>query len=158
MRNDIIIRPAAAGDIDGIIPVWKEFAELHGGLDPRERKKPKAEQAFRQTLAEKIGGDKSGVLAALVDNEITGFALLSVRKDDPVFPDPDFGFVEILAVSDKWRRHGIGELLYLEAEKWFRSQGLTHIELFIVPANILASSFWKKMGYSPYLELLYKKI
>lgn len=31
-------------------------------------------------------------------------------------------------------------------------------KLFIVPKNIQASSFWKKMGFSPYLELLHKKI
>ena len=158
MNETLIIRSAAEGDIDGIIPVWKEFIELHSGIDPREAKKPHAEDIFKEMLREKIRGNTSGVLVAVKDNEIAGFILMAVRKDDPVFPDPDFGYVDIIAVAEKWRRHGAGELLYEEAEQWFRNKGLTHIELFIVPANIQASAFWKKMGYSPYLNLLYKKI
>ncbi|OHD57574.1 MAG: hypothetical protein A2014_02990 [Spirochaetes bacterium GWF1_49_6] len=158
MPQSITIREAVERDIEGIIPVWKQFIKLHADLDPREVKIPHAEEIFRTLLRERLTGKDTGVLVAVAENEIAGFILIKIEKDDPVFPDPVFGFVEIIAVSEKGRRHGIGEILYQKALNWFKERGASSIRLFIVPKNIQASSFWKKMGFSPYLELLYKKI
>jgi GNAT superfamily N-acetyltransferase len=158
MKEDFLVRQAVENDIDGIIPVWKEFVELHAGLDSREAKIPHAENIFREMLRERLRREVPGILVAILENEIAGFILMKLEREDPVFPEPDFGFVEILAVSEKWKRHGIGELLFQQTAAWFKERGISQIQLFIVPANTQASSFWKKMGFSPYLELLYKKI
>jgi ribosomal protein S18 acetylase RimI-like enzyme len=158
MPQSFKIREAIERDIDGIIPVWKQFIKLHADLDPREVKIPHAEEIFRALLRERLIGKDAGILVAAAENEIAGFILMKMEKDDPVFPDPVFGFVEIIAVSEKGRRHGIGEMLYQYAVNWFKERGASSIKLFIIPKNIQASSFWKKMGFSSYLELLYKKI
>ncbi|NPU99880.1 MAG: GNAT family N-acetyltransferase [Brevinematales bacterium] len=106
--------------------MWKQFIELHADLDPREAKIPHAEDVFREMLRERFSGRDSRVLVAVVENEITGFMMIKIERDDPVFPDPVFGFVEIIAVSEKGKRHGIGEILYRNAVSWFRERGASN--------------------------------
>lgn len=158
MKEAVIVRKALETDIDGMIPVWKQFIELHANLDPRLGKSSHAEDKFRGMVEEMFADKDANVFIALSGNSVCGFVFTAIRHDDPVFPDPLFGYIDILAVDEKRQRHGIGEMLYQEAVNWFKERGISHIELFIVPKNSMASSFWEKMGFSSYLELLYKKI
>ena len=56
------------------------------------------------------------------------------------------------------RHAGIGERLYGEVLKWFRSRGIERVELEITTKNNISASFWKKQGFTEFQRRLYREI
>jgi GNAT superfamily N-acetyltransferase len=90
--------------------------------------------------------------------EIVGYCLAARATYPPVFRTQEYGMIYDMAVSAQRRREGIGELLFGEVRRWFESRGIRRIELRVLPANKLSTSFWKKQGFRPFLETLYREI
>jgi len=60
----------------------------------------------------------------------------------------DYGLIDIIFVEKSHRKQGIGKLLLQEAEKWFRSKGLSRIEATVTNTNMPSISFFKSHGYT----------
>ncbi|MEM7815888.1 MAG: GNAT family N-acetyltransferase [Candidatus Aenigmatarchaeota archaeon] len=70
----------------------------------------------------------------------------------------DYGLIDIIFVEEIHRRQGIGNLLLQEAEKWFRSKGLSRIEATITNTNIPSINFFKSRGYIEKRTIFEKKL
>jgi GNAT superfamily N-acetyltransferase len=53
---------------------------------------------------------------------------------------------------------GVGEKIFNEILKWFRSKGMDRIELDITSKNYVSSSFWGKLGFEEYVRTLFRDI
>ncbi len=71
-------------------------------------------------------------------NDITGFVTVS-EKDNRA----DF---EMVAVDSKYRKKGIGSMLFEHAEKWSYDNGFHHIQVVTQGDNIPACRFYENMG------------
>jgi GNAT superfamily N-acetyltransferase len=63
-----------------------------------------------------------------------------------------------MAVTKNYRRSGIGERMYKLIQDWFKQQDVNRIELRVSLPNEISTSFWRKMGFKPYLETVVKKL
>jgi ribosomal protein S18 acetylase RimI-like enzyme len=62
-----------------------------------------------------------------------------------------------MAVAASNRRHGIGTKLLKEIVTWFKAKNLDMVELSVAAKNKVGYSFWRKHGFTDYLNQLYLK-
>ena len=152
------IREATIDDVPKILPVWREFMEFHAQRDGYFAICEGAEEAFASYVRENIEKDDSCVFVAQENDEIVGYCQCHVAKTPPVFETKIKGDMGDLAVIEKYRRNGIGEQMFERAMQWFRSKGLERVEVRVAVTNEISTQFWRKMGFSTYLETMSKQV
>ena len=94
---------------------------------------------------EKMPSGAYQTLVALMENKVAGFiGLLTL----PVYEHPrPIGWILALCISPQHRRQGIGTALIHEAEKYYRTRGVTDMRLHSGIHRDEAHEFYEKMGF-----------
>ena len=158
MNNEITVRNAKASDLKVIGILWEEFMDFHRDRDPHFERAADGTEQFIEFIDGQINDNSSCVFVAENSKELIGYCLAKKMQGPKVFKDRDFGMIFDLAVTEKYRRIGIGEKLYKEAELWFKTQDIHRIEIRVVSTNEISIFFWNKMGYNPYVTTVFKNI
>lgn len=156
--SELVIRKAITKDLESICFLWQEFMDFHKERDPAFTRSADGHEHFKEFIAGHLEKESSLVLVVEQDSVLVGYCLAILTKFPPVFENRDYGTVYDLAVTQKHRRVGIGEKMYKAAESWFSERGVHRIEIRVVVSNEVASAFWRKMGFSPHVETVFKKI
>jgi ribosomal protein S18 acetylase RimI-like enzyme len=158
MSNGLRIRKAAAGDLDAIGVLWQEFMDFHRQRDPHFARSADGHERFKEFIGGQVTADTSCVLVAIQDGTVVGYCLAALAKYPPVFEHRDYGTVFDLAVTSRCRRTGIGEQLYRAIEAWFVEHNVHRIEIRVAVSNEVSTAFWRKMGFSPFVMTVFRKI
>ena len=158
MINEIKIKRAKPQDVEHICDLWKEFMDFHRERDRIFTRSFDGHKKFATFISDHMSKDTSSVLVAECHKEIIGYCLAWIGKYPAVFEIQEYGYISDLAVTEVWRRQGIGRKLLEEAQKWFFERNIHRLELRVLSANDLSASFWKKMDFITYTEMLYKNI
>lgn len=156
--SELVIRKATKRNLESIGILWQEFMDFHKERDPAFARSADGHEYFKEFIASHLEKESSLVLVAEQDGAVVGYCLAMLAKYPPVFASRDYGTVYDLAVTQRCRKAGIGEKMYQSAEKWFLEKGIHRIELRVVVSNEIATAFWRKMGFLPHVEVLFKKI
>ena len=148
------IREAVQSDLQTVVELWKEYMDFHADRDPLLRRSATCHQLIVEEFHERVSDDKSLLLVAETNGVLVGTCLARIAKRPPVFEKLEYGFISDLAVTQSHRRSGIGERLLQQAKEWLAANGIDRIELRVVVSNEVASAFWRKMGFKPYMETL----
>ncbi len=138
--------------------IFREFAEYHYNLDPQFIRVENHDLLFEKYIKDNLDSDSSIVLVAEYRSEVIGYCLGMLKQKPPVYPDPEYGYIDNMGILEKYQRMGAGELLFAEAVRWFKSKSIKQIELFTSIKNDKSMNFWKKMGFIPYVQHMYLKI
>ena len=156
--NKVTIRKAVADDLNAIGSLWQEFMDFHKRRDSHFSRSTDGYERFKEFVAGHITSDTSCVLVAEHDTTVVGYCLVTLAKYTPVFEKRDYGTVFDLAVTERYRRKGIGGRLYEAAQTWFVNQDIHRIEIRVAVSNETSSAFWHKMGFDPYITTVFKNI
>ena len=151
------IRKAVPEDTPAIVEIWKEFMDFHARRDRHFTRSVDGHQRFADFISGRIVHDASCVVVAQRTEQVAGYCLAVISRYPPVFLYDTYGTISDLAVSAAYRRQGIGEALMEYACAWFAEREIARIELRIATTNEVSTAFWRKMGFSPYVEILYKE-
>jgi len=159
----ITIRPAVAGDVDGITRTYLESAQHHARLDPERCWVPAAEaisaryregrQHPKPPTQNQPGwgthdAEQAITLVAELSGEIVGFVDVRVeRLPDPMLREFLYCHIEEIAVSSRHQSRGIGGRLLQAAEDWGRRHGAEFASLYYLAANTHAGALYERMGY-----------
>ncbi len=141
--------------LPGLIEVWKEFMDFHSDINPHFRRGKTGDVAFRKYLRDIMTSPETVVFVAVDGKKMVGYALLQIRTPPPVYDTATFGLLSDMAVAGEYRRQGIGEKLLKRSLAWFRSKGVTWIELSVITGNEVGGSFWAKHGFKELMRRLY---
>lgn len=156
---DIVIRQADTVDMSSILPLWRELMEFHASLDPYFTLRPDAENNFKKFLLSNLEEkEKNHIVLAEADGEVVGYMMGLILTNPPVFELKQYGEIMDACVSPQHRRSQIGEQLFQAMKNWFQSKGLTRIDINAAATNRVSNSFWKKMGFRPYLNRMVKEL
>ncbi len=158
MKSEARIRKASNADLSAIGTLWQEFMDFHKERDPHFARSADGHERFKEFIAGHMAAETSCVLVAEQDGNVVGYCLATLAKYAPVFENLDYGTVFDLAVTVRCRRTGIGEKLYRAAEAWFAQRGVHRIEIRVAVSNKTSTSFWKKIGFRPYVITVFKNI
>ncbi|MEN8126852.1 MAG: GNAT family N-acetyltransferase [Planctomycetota bacterium] len=155
----MIIREATKEDVPKILPVWREMMEFHAVRDAHFAICESADQEFAKWISENIVKEDAIVYVAESTKSIVAYCLCLISERPPVCEmKRQYGNLSDLAVAEKYRRDGIGEQIVEQAMEWFRSQGLKRVEVRVAVTNEISTRFWRKMGFSTYLETMSKPV
>lgn len=144
--------------IPDICNLWLEFMRYTGNGDPFFTVNEGSKAGFEKDyLRPHMEPEKNLVLVAMDGDKMVGY-LHGEVKDVPHYIHGQIGFVQHLFVTEAYRRRGIGERLYNEIIKWFRSRDIKRVHLDTIVANKVANSFWRKHGYMDFQKTLHRNI
>ncbi len=140
--------------------LWMEFMKYSEDINhifaPREGTIP---VFIEKHLRPAMNSENSQVMVALDGNQVVGYSYSMINEPAADLDKRNkYGYVHDLFITDTYRHQGIGEKMFDEILKWFRSQKIHRVELGVIVGNRPADSFWKKHGFIDYVHTLYKQI
>ena len=152
------IREATIDDIPELTELWKEFMDFHGRYDPFFTRAADGHERWAEFARANIENEDWLVLIALEGNQAVGYCMAAVLDYPPVMETKRHGLIQDVAVTGRCRRNGIGERMVRRTEAWIRARGVRRIELHVATTNEISRAFWRKMGFSEYVERLAKTL
>jgi ribosomal protein S18 acetylase RimI-like enzyme len=152
------IRKATQEDTRAIVELWKEMMDFHRERDRHFTRSVDGHERFAEFVSGRIVSETSCVLVAEQQCEIVGYCLATLSKFPPVFEYQKYGAIFDLAVTENYRKKGIGQALVEAAVQWLSEQEIHRVEVRVATSNKVSIAFWKKIGFVPYLEVVYKEI
>jgi ribosomal protein S18 acetylase RimI-like enzyme len=146
----IKIEEAKRKDINSIVKLQMGLADYHKKIDfkyyksGRERKE-KLRKRLLQRLSKKRRNSK--FLVAKIRNQVVGFFIGGIHKSWPYCREKKIGEIYQAYVDRKFRKKGIGKLLFQELLKWFKKRKIKFIEVEVDSRNEIGISAWKKYGF-----------
>lgn len=146
----IKIEEAKRKDINLIIKLQMGLADYHKSIDAkyykswRERK-----EQLRKRLLEILSKRQRNrkFLVAKIKNRVVGFFIGGIHKSLPYCREEKIGEVYQAFVDKKFRKKGVGKLLFEELIKWFKRRKIKFIEVLVDSRNKIGISAWKKYGF-----------
>ena len=142
------IRPALLRDIGVIAALYRVlFAEI-AALQPELWRPAEMSRSF---LAELIVGERSAILLAEEEGQVTGFAVVQDRDTPPLscVRKNRFCYLMDMVVAPSRRGRGLGRALLESAECWARERNLKWIELNVLEENKGAYRLYERVGLLP---------
>jgi len=115
---------------------------------PERRKPDHLWHGDKEMIQEWMDGNRpeSFCCVALSDEgEVAGLSFVTLREE--LLSHEPSAHLEVLVVSPKWRRHGLGERLSEAAEVEAKKRGAESITLHVFRKNERARALYKKLGY-----------
>ncbi len=148
----VAVRRGGAGDLPGIVRLWREMWDFHAPLDPRFQATPAADRVMAGWIEENLSSERSAVFVAEGPVGLEGYGLGMILENPPVLPHQFYGYVSEISVRP--RRRGVGGRLLEALHAWFREHRLPYVEVNVSVRNEVARRFWRKNGYGEFLERL----
>lgn len=152
------IRRATARDIKEILPVWGELAHYHASLDPAFTPSPQWSREYSAYLRTLMGRDDALAVVAREGPEVIGYAVGRITTLPPFFEHRFRGYIHDVFIRESFRRRGVGRRLVEEILEWFRTRGVTLVELTVAANNREAIPFWERLGFLVYMHQMKKPI
>jgi trans-aconitate methyltransferase/ribosomal protein S18 acetylase RimI-like enzyme len=154
--EQVVLRKATLQDIPAVVELWKEMIDFHMKRDLFFTRADNSEEVFARFVEKNISSETACVYVATVGGTIVGYCQGTLEKHPPVLTEIDYGQILDFAVAADYRRAGVGEKLCRALQGWFVLKGMHRLEVRHSEFNEIASRFWQKMGFKPYMKSLFK--
>jgi ribosomal protein S18 acetylase RimI-like enzyme len=151
------VRRARAEDVPTLVRLWREMWDYHAQLDSRYEASPLADTVMTAWIADHLRSERACVLIA-EDPDPVGYVSGMLLENPPVLLNQFFGFISEVAVTSSARRRGVGDRLVREMHEWFRLKQVPYVEVNVSVRNAVSRSFWRKQGYTEFLEHLRREL
>lgn len=137
--------------------LWWEFILFHQAIDSRFAVREGSIPHFLENHVSRFMRSDDGLVLVANENEtVVGYSLAEVQGPFPISLKQDrWGYIDQVAVTESHRRKGIGEKMLSEIMAWFKSKGISRVELELTAQNSVSYSFWRKHGFKDYMHRLY---
>ncbi|TLZ72993.1 MAG: GNAT family N-acetyltransferase [Methanobacteriota archaeon] len=159
VSDQLGIRTARIGDLDGLARMWEKLAEYHVELGgPEYRLAPRWRGEWQRFARNHIGRKDRLCLTAEIDGVAVGFLLAAILQRPKVFAHRAYGHIYDVFVEEGNRKQGTGEALVDAAMDWFRAHGVNRVELYTHAKNALGLRFWRKMRFETTVHIMDRRI
>lgn len=142
------IREATGLDYGGICTLCEEVDRLHRQHLPNIFKKPDGPARERDYIQSLLDDPNVVLFVAEVEAELIGFVNVMIAQSSiPLHVPRRFAIVDNLAVTEHFRRQGVGRALMQAAEHWAQERGATAMELNVYEFNHGATETYESLGY-----------
>ncbi|HIC88055.1 MAG TPA: GNAT family N-acetyltransferase [Anaerolineae bacterium] len=153
MDEQLIVRKATQADVPAILPLWEEMMRHHAERDERFATRSDASERFVGYLSSLLEDDQACCLVAEnSDGAIIGYIIGTIKERAPIFVRTRQGYVSDICVTREHRQRGVGQQLFWQLRKWFRAQGVDHLEMLVAHHNLEGQAFWRAQGLTDYFD------
>lgn len=158
-------RKATAQDATAISQLWAELFDYHFSLDPLYKRNKDSEKGIQDFLAKAVDDENIFISVAEIPTatptspttKIIGYIWCEIDKKPPCFENRFYGLVSDIAVTKEHRGKGIAQELLKQGLNWFEEKEIKHVEARVLNSNPLATKFWAKSGFEPFVNILRHK-
>ena len=141
-----IIRPATDSDIDYIASMIARLKTLNEEFDESFKVVDNLISVAKTYIEESLRSDNVIVLVADVGGQVVGFIRVELRSR--IFYKPTLkAVITEIYVKPSYRRRGVGRLLVEAAAEEARKRGASLIAAEFPLANVMAKTFYEKLGF-----------
>ena len=156
------IRSATLEDIPQIVKLGRKLWELHITFDSDYYQlEDSFEELFGSWVKEQLSRPNQFIFVAEDGNsedKIVGFISGFIKALYPWFRTKRVGHISYLIITPEYRAKGIGNLLEKAAISWFKSKGISYVEVYVEEMNTIGVKAWHSYGFLPFKKFLRKKI
>ena len=151
MNAEIAVRPARFEELEAVNRLRRMVNDLHCQGRP-DIFRPGFGEALQNHLFEHYGRDSRGVLVAVSEDEVAGFAMVEVidRPESPYNLARSFYHVVEFGVDERFRRRGVATALVDYMRRDARERGLARVELDAWAFNEGALAFYARAGFKTF--------
>ena len=156
----VTVRPAAPNDYEALCAVVAVVDGFHADLLPHRFRRfagPTRPLGWLTSLVESPDGL---LLVAERGAEVVGFleGRIQTSPEGPMHVPRRRLLIDAVGVVEAQRGTGIGRALVESAHAWARANGLDEVELTVHAANRDALAFYERLGYSPAVHRLSRRL
>ncbi|MGC9328035.1 MAG: GNAT family N-acetyltransferase [Candidatus Hinthialibacter sp.] len=155
---DVKIRRADRGDFPVVTKLWREMMEYHLSLDPRFELSYDSDQAYAEYLDSIYDNYDYAIFVAQTQGEVVGYTIAMILSNPAVFSLSRYGFIAEMMVTEAHQRSGVGSDLWNFTRRWLHRRGVGVIQLNVSPYNERGLQFWKRVGCTEFLHILWHTI
>lgn len=151
----VSVRPANAGDTEGLCELYYDFHEFHVCGVPTHLRSLGAREwwdrsCLRAALGRIIESDDSEIFLAQTAGKLAGLVEVSMRYDagEASLVQHCYAEIQSLIVCSSFRRSGIGTQLVRAAQQWAQDKGATEVRLSVWEFNQAAQAFYEAVGFN----------
>lgn len=164
--ENVIIRPATEADLSALLELYLEFHNFHARRLPSYLHTldvpngPERDMMLSNIYKAVLAND-ANILVAESSGKLIGLAEVYLKQTGPESTGSvpiNYGHLQSLAVTEKYRQRNIGSKLLRAAEAWAEQHGVDEMRLDIweFPAGPLG--FYNKQGYQTLKRTLSKSL
>ncbi|SFL76772.1 GNAT family N-acetyltransferase [Halanaerobium salsuginis] len=155
------VREAKITDYSGAVALMQEVYLLHYRQRPDLHKKvdkPLTKTEFKEILAAEQ--QILLVVIAVPFNEVAAICQLDLKDtfENENLVNRRYAYLNDLCVAKKYRRQGLGKLLYQAAAAKLKELEILELELTVWSFNQSAADFYQELGFKPRYTLLEHKL
>lgn len=144
------IEEAKRRDLSSILKLQMDLSDYHKEIDFKyyksgKEKKNHLKKRLLKFFAKQRKNQK--ILVAKTDNKIIGFLNVGIHKSFSYCREKRIGEIYQTYIDKKFRRKGIGKLLFREIFNWFKKRKIKFVEVQVDARNYIAISAYKKYGF-----------
>lgn len=152
-------RLATLADIQAVTKLGRLLLELHTGYDfEYYRLEETFDTLFAGWVKDQITYPSQFIIVAEVNSQITGFVSGFIKSLYPWFKTKKVGHLAYLVVDPDYRRRGAGMMLEKAAQDWFKTSGVSYVEVYVEEKNETGKMAWDAYGFLPFKKFLRKRI
>jgi GNAT superfamily N-acetyltransferase len=108
-------------------------------------------EPFSSFITRRLQDETMLLIIAWDDETPIGYGLAFDVESDPAKPEwTRSGYISQFLIAEKYRRHGVGNLLMDYIDNWFKERGLNKVLLNVNLDNETGVRFWQKRGFTQY--------
>ena len=146
------IRRATLNDVEAIVKLNEQLANYHRKIDKYYKPGSETRKVFRKYLLKIIRKRNVKIMVAEIDNKIIGYFIGKIEKAKPFIIPKKIGKISDVFVEEKYRRFGIGKIMFDELVQWFKKNKIKHIELCVDSKNEIGIKAWQKFGFKEFMK------
>ncbi|MFH1738624.1 MAG: GNAT family N-acetyltransferase [bacterium] len=147
-----------AKDIHRVTELWREMMAYHLSLDRRFELAIGSNEAYEEYLRATMENYDMAVFVAETAEQVVGYTIAMILSNPAVFALDRYGFISEMGVERTCQRGGIGQRMWEHTRRWFKRRGIEVIQLNVSPHNEKGYSFWKKVGCTEFLTIMWHDI
>jgi GNAT superfamily N-acetyltransferase len=141
------IRPATAADLAHIVAMRDQLNALELAGCPHASIQKLSVEQFTALWGPTL--TKPDYCWRVIESagQLIGYGLIFLSQPRST---PPAAYVQWAYLDPAHRRRGMGVKLLEELLSWAKAQGANRVELQFIDGNVVAESFWLKMGFQPF--------
>jgi ribosomal protein S18 acetylase RimI-like enzyme len=148
MKGRISIRDFRAGDAEKLLECREEAARMSFPGMRMDREKS------RKSIMLHLKKHPGTIKVAETKGSAIGFIEFKLKSCS----FGRYGYINLIFVEEKHRKHGVGKVLLDSAEKWFLSRCIRSIQATVTNTNNESLDFFREHGFLPRRVIVEKRI
>jgi phosphinothricin acetyltransferase len=151
---EISIRSATAGDVAGLLELWKAFMKDTQSLDRPIPTHPKNVAHWQEFINKLIEQDSRQIQVAEQNGVLVGYLVCQKVVTTPLDMGYNWSYISDIYVTPTHRRKGLGKRLLQETIEYLESEGSEHIRLAVWHRNKVAIQLYEQLGFKGHMNIL----